>query len=241
MLKCSLLSKSTLTDFFLGKKPSLEVSRFFSCDVEIGGNIQINLKLVIRKSAGKILCAQGEQDFADLLLSFLTIPLGGISRILGEKISLGSINRFYKSIADLNENKYFISKDAKNRIVDSCIFPLLKLSKQMFPILKCGVHEYYWYYNGSRPCVQFSKPGEDESYAGNFKRINFSNMASHEGYVKGPAMYVATDDLAIAPLSPISALGLLNRLKTPLKDLKEKHVTIGVKEVTKSDRKSDTS
>lgn len=231
MLKCSLLSKSTLTDFFLGKKPSLEVSRFFSYDVEIGGNIQINLKLVIRKSDGKILCAQGEQDFADLLLSFLTIPLGGISRILGEKIYLGSINRFYKSIADLNENKYFISEDAKNRIVDPCIFPLLKLSKQIFPILERRVHEYYWYYSGSSLFVQFSKPGEDKSYAGKFKRINFSNMASHEGYVKGPAMYVATDDLAIAPLSPISALGLLNRLKTPLKDLKEKHVTIGVKEV----------
>ncbi|RHN46228.1 hypothetical protein MtrunA17_Chr7g0239921 [Medicago truncatula] len=230
LLKCSLLSKSTLTDFFLGKKPSLEVSRFFSYDVEIGGNIQINLKLVIRKSDGKILCAQGEQDFADLLLSFLTIPLGGISRILGEKIYLGSINRFYKSIADLNENKYFISEDAKNRIVDPCIFPLLKLSKQIFPILERRVHEYYWYYSGSSLFVQFSKPGEDKSYAGKFKRINFSNMASHEGYVKGPAMYVATDDLAIAPLSPISALGLLNRLKTPLKDLKEKHVTIGVKE-----------
>jgi hypothetical protein len=47
-------------------------------------------------------------------------------------------------------------------------------------------------------------------------------------------MYVATDDLVIAPLSPISALGLLNRIKIPLNDLKEKVVTIGTKEVRKS-------
>jgi hypothetical protein len=47
-------------------------------------------------------------------------------------------------------------------------------------------------------------------------------------------MYVATDDLVIAHLSPISALGLLNRFKTPLNDLKEKVVTIGIKEVRKS-------
>jgi hypothetical protein len=58
--------------------------------------------------------------------------------------------------------------------------------------------------------------------------------ASNESYVKGPAMYVATDDLVIAPLSPISALGLLNRIKIPLNDLKEKVVTIGTKEVRKS-------
>ncbi|MCI07231.1 tyrosine/dopa decarboxylase, partial [Trifolium medium] len=32
------------------------------------------------------------------------------------------------------------------------------------------------------------------------------------------------------PLSPISALGLLNRFKTPLNDLKEKVVIIGIKE-----------
>jgi hypothetical protein len=35
-------------------------------------------------------------------------------------------------------------------------------------------------------------------------------------------------------MSPISALGLLNRIKIPLNDLKEKVVTIGTKEVRKS-------
>ncbi|GAU49677.1 hypothetical protein TSUD_177220 [Trifolium subterraneum] len=61
--------------------------------------------------------------------------------------------------------------------------------------------------------------------------MNISKAASPgESYVKGPAMYVATDDLVVAPLSPISALSLLNRLKTPLNELTEKVVTIGVKE-----------
>jgi hypothetical protein len=73
------------------------------------------------------------------------------------------------------------------------------------------------------------------TYVGYRKRINLSNYeASHEGYVKGPAMYVATDDLNVTRLSPISALGLLNRFQTPLNDLKEKVVTIGIKEVRKS-------
>jgi hypothetical protein len=206
-------------------------------DVEISGNIQINLKLGIRKSDGKVLCAQGEQDFANLLLSFLTFPLGGINRIIGENCSLGSISGLYKTIAELNVNKYLMSKEAKNRLVDPCISPVLKLSKPILPILDAGVVEYYRYYDilGNVNCVQFLKAGEDNSSVGNCTRMKLSNYeASNESYVKGPAMYVATDDLVIAPLSPISALGLLNRIKIPLNDLKEKVVTIGTKEVRKS-------
>jgi len=232
-----LLSKSTLTDLFLGKKPSLGSSRFFYSDVEISGKIQIFLKLVIRKSDGKVLYAQGEQDFANLLLGFLTFPLGGIARIFGDNCSLASINGLYKSIAGFNENKYMISKEAKSRLADPCISPQIKLSKQILPILEPGVPEYYCYYNNSTIIyAQFFKPGEDKSYTGNFRKMNFSSMGSpNESYVKGPAMYVATDDLVVAPLSPISALGLLNRLKTPLNDLKEKVVTIGMKEVNHSE------
>ncbi|PNY13838.1 DUF674 family protein [Trifolium pratense] len=232
LLKCCLLSNSPLTDLFLGKKPSADVSRFSSSDVEISGNIQINLKLVIRKSDGKVLCAQGEQDFADLLLSFLTFPLGGINRIFGENFSLGSIGRLYKSIAELNENRYLITKEAKNMLVAPCISQQLKLSKPIFSILEPGVVEYNCYYDGGNAiCGQFFNAGEDMSSAAICWNLNFSNcVASHEGYVKGPAMYVATDDLIVAPLSPISALGLLNRFKIPLDDLKEKVVTIGIKE-----------
>jgi hypothetical protein len=220
---------------FLGKKPPLGSSRLFSFNVEIShNNIEIILKLVIRKSDGKVLYAQGEQNFANLLLSFLTYPLGGVTRIFGECCYLGSINGLYKSVADLNENKYLISKHAKNRLVTPCIAPQIKLSKQILPIFEPGVHDYYGYQEGNSNIIhaQFLKPGENRNYTANLKPINFSKAASlGESYVKGPAMYVATDDLVVSPLSPISALSLLNRLKTPLNDLKEIVVTIGVKEV----------
>jgi hypothetical protein len=234
LLKCSLLSESTLTHLFLGKKPPLGSSRLFSFNVEIShNNIEIILKLVIRKSDGKVLYAQGEQNFANLLLSFLTYPLGGVTRIFGECCYLGSINGLYKSVADLNENKYLISKQAKNRLVTPCIAPQIKLSKQILPIFEPGVHDYYGYQEGNSNIIhaQFLKPGENRNYTANLKPINFSKAASlGESYVKGPAMYVATDDLVVSPLSPISALSLLNRLKTPLNDLKEIVVTIGAKE-----------
>jgi hypothetical protein len=59
-----------------------------------------------------------------------------------------------------------------------------------------------------------------------------SSMGSPYGQVNRPEMYVVTDDLVVEPLlSPISSLYLLNRFETPLNDLKEQVVVIGMKEV----------
>ncbi|XP_058767771.1 uncharacterized protein LOC131641486 [Vicia villosa] len=203
LLKHSLFSTSTLTDLFLAKKPSLESSRFFFPDGEITQNLKINMKLVIRKSDGKILFAHGEHQFADMILTFLTIPLGLFARLFGGICSLGSINRLYKSISDFNENKYFMSKEAKNRLVDT------------------GVVDLSF-------CAQFFKHyGDHNIYTGNIKKMYFLQKF----FVKGPVMYVVTDDLVVSPLTPISALDLLNRFETPITDLKEKDVIVGVKEV----------
>ncbi|WJX81923.1 hypothetical protein P8452_64744 [Trifolium repens] len=129
MLKCCLVSKSTLTDIFLGMKPNHGwLSRIFCCDIEKTNDIQITMKLVIRKSDGKILYAEGDRDFADFLISFLTFPLGGVVHMFGGNCSLGSVDALYNSILDLDENKYFVRNEAKNRIVDPHLAPQFELN-----------------------------------------------------------------------------------------------------------------
>jgi hypothetical protein len=202
LLKCSLLSKSPLTDLFLEKKKlSPERSLFLSTTDSFINNldkeITITLNLVIKKSDKKILYAQGEKDFADILLSFLTFPLGAIVHVLGENSSLGSLDTLYKSIINLDENKYLSSEQVKSRLV--------------YPY--GAVH-----FNSSH--LVLSRP----IYSPNFV------IGSCNGFVKGPAMYLVTDDLIISSSSPISALYLINHFGTPLNDVKEKVVTIGIKE-----------
>ncbi|XP_027903712.1 uncharacterized protein LOC114163606 [Vigna unguiculata] len=236
LLKCSLLSKSCLTDLLLEKKPTFQSSTFLSSRIENDSGIKFKLKLVIRKSNGKILYAQGEKDFADMLLSFLTFPMGGVVGKLGGNSSVGSIDGLYKSIADINENVYFMSKPAKNRLVDPCLLPHFKLSIKILPIPHPSIFRYYRYYefiNGI--CrVMILKDGEHANSDGELPEIELlypeTPIAKAEGFVKGPAMYVATDNLVVAPFSPISALNFLNRLSIPFNDLKEKDVTIGLKE-----------
>jgi hypothetical protein len=161
--------------------------------------ITITLNLVIKKSDKKILYAQGEKDFADILLSFLTFPLGAIVRVLAESSSLGSLDTLYKSIINLDENKYLSSGQVKRRLV----------------------HPYGAVHFNSRH-LALSRPG----YSSYILPIGSCN-----GFVKGPAMYLVTDDLIISSSSPISALYLINHFGTPLNDVMEKVVTIGIKEV----------
>lgn len=218
LLKCSLFSKTPLTDVFLGMKPCIERSRIFSDDVKtiFSDDINITVKLVIRKSDDIILYAQGGCDFAELIIRFLTFPLGGVLRNLEGNSSLGSIDGLCKSIADLNEEMYFISKDAKNRL------------------LKISVLQYYC---GKIFDLTLLKNEEDWRDRGNFRKMQLVNTIAtlHAGslgsFVKRPEMYVVTDDLIVEPLlSPVSSIYVLQRFKTPIDDLEEKVVTIGIKE-----------
>ncbi|XP_045794062.1 uncharacterized protein LOC123888939 [Trifolium pratense] len=247
LLKCSLFSKTPLTDMFLGKNkvkmPSIERSSFFSCDFENNGeNFEIIVKLVTRKSDGKLLYAQGEHDFVNILLSFLTSPLGGIVGLLRGS-SLGSIDALHSSVADLDKTKYFVSEKAKNAIADPLLaqqyYYLSKdiLSNTCTSILSNRYASYYCYYKPRDYNIegigryQTFITNEPTSYL-EYDCILYPHTPniSNEGYVKGPRIYVATDDLVIAPLSPITLLNLLNRFETSFEDLTEKVVTIGIKE-----------
>ncbi|XP_058768460.1 uncharacterized protein LOC131642207 [Vicia villosa] len=235
MLKCSLLSKTTLTNMFLRNKLSMEICKYFSCHQENNCNIQLNVKLVIRKSDGKILYAQGEKDFADLLLGFLSFPLGGVVRVLGETCSVGNIDSLYKSIVDLDETKYLASKDAKNRLVDCRLAAVFQSIKHILPI-DYSRTDYYCFYQGEN---YEQSVGNHNFFVSDVYRSDWGKYelfqaelpkGTYEGYVKGPRAYMATDDLVLTPWSPISALQLINQLQIPLNDLEEMHVTIGVKE-----------
>ncbi|KAL2347192.1 hypothetical protein Fmac_001192 [Flemingia macrophylla] len=231
LLKCSLSSKSCLTNVFLEKKPILQMSRFLYSSVENSGNIQIDLKLFIRKSDDKLLFAQGGKDFADMLLSFLTFPLGGIVRKFGGTCHLGSIDGLYKSVADLDEKIYFNSKHAKNRLVDPHLLPLFNLTNLILPMRDPVVFRYCSTPQRDIFYLQFSKANEILNTGVDCKQtLLVSPESPTEGFVKEREIYVAMDDLVLEPFSAISALNLLNRFNTPLDDLKENTITIGFKE-----------
>ncbi|KAG5142856.1 hypothetical protein JHK82_018551 [Glycine max] len=57
---------------------------------------------------------------------------------------------------------------------------------------------------------------------------NISETANSKGYVEGPIMYMATDDLVVTLMSSISVISLLSSVCIHVTDLEEKVVNIGV-------------
>lgn len=115
LLKCSVQSNSPLTDAFVSKrsnfgclvKPSLSNSEIGNSSenemrkIEETTEKTMTIKLVFQKSSGKILFAHAEENFVDFLFSLLTIPLGGVARILSGYISDRSVGNLYNSLLTL--------------------------------------------------------------------------------------------------------------------------------------------
>lgn len=95
-----------------------------------------------RKSNGKILFAQGKEDFANFLFSFLTFPLGAVVQLLECCSSIGSVDALYKSIVDLDED-YWTTQEIKNKLVNPVVAPQFKLSIQPLTIYHAPIPELF--------------------------------------------------------------------------------------------------
>ncbi|RLM64390.1 hypothetical protein C2845_PM16G18610 [Panicum miliaceum] len=62
----------------------------------------IDVKLFVDKDKKKVLFAESDKEFVDVLFSFLTLPLGTIVRILGKQSQMGCLDEVYKSVEDLS-------------------------------------------------------------------------------------------------------------------------------------------
>ncbi|CAK8541830.1 unnamed protein product [Lathyrus sativus] len=117
LVKCSLVSATPLTDVFVSKKLFCENPRpvnVLDLDVCRNGALlvrrKIKVKAMVRKSNSKILYALGEEDFADLLMLFLTFPLGGVENMLNGNSGFDNIDNLFKSMLDLDPARYMKSR-----------------------------------------------------------------------------------------------------------------------------------
>ncbi|XP_073137094.1 uncharacterized protein [Henckelia pumila] len=74
--------------------------------------VQFSLNVVAIKESSKVLYAQVDSDFADVLLSFLTLPLGTIVRLLikhyGDNVPvLGSLNSLYAGLLNMDTRHFW--------------------------------------------------------------------------------------------------------------------------------------
>jgi hypothetical protein len=83
---------------------------------------KISLKVMVDKKRDEVIYAEAGKDFVDVLLSFLTLPLGTIARLVAkesniEAVKFGSINSLYKSVKDLDQ-KYLWNQTCKEMLLN---------------------------------------------------------------------------------------------------------------------------
>ncbi|WVZ16340.1 hypothetical protein V8G54_009322 [Vigna mungo] len=202
LLKSCLISTVTLTSLFL-EKPCIEKYikvEFPPFDVNENDSFKLNVKIVQRKSNGKVVFAQGKEDFADFLLSLLTIPLGGVVHLME------GFSCIYKSILNLDQN-YWTTDNVKNKLVEPCLVPQFLVSNKLFPIFGS---KYFCDTTYPNYCYLTMRHGNSVE---RFKDVDFVDpilkRENSKNIVKGPTMYMATDDLVVTPMTATSGVGIL--------------------------------
>ncbi|KAG8387032.1 hypothetical protein BUALT_Bualt03G0210900 [Buddleja alternifolia] len=152
LLKGSLFSRTPLTDLILNKRRPIDFDAEKSepgsllhemvKEVANSNSKKMIVKVMIQKSTNKLLFAQAEEDFVDFLFGFLTIPLGRVESLLDGNARLKSIDNLYRSIANINGDKYLKSEGTKNRLLKPELPPMFLSENQIFPLTETQLYYY---------------------------------------------------------------------------------------------------
>ncbi|MFQ6623283.1 hypothetical protein Gotur_002869 [Gossypium turneri] len=212
LLSHSLFSKTTLTDVFLRKQSTMFVQQFMlvapNVEERTEKDSKTRVKIMLRKSDRKILYGEANEDFVDLLFSFLAIPLESALELLGGKgFPVGSISNLLKDL----DTTFSITKQ-KN--YQDGILP---------PFYSCPIE---------LPSICSQPPTENVHVSyGCLKQLDpkspIPKNTNSTGYLKKKSVFVITDDLVVKSLSSVSCFSLLKETGTPLCDVEQQIIRIG--------------
>ncbi|XP_047940788.1 uncharacterized protein LOC125188092 [Salvia hispanica] len=218
-----------------------------------GEDFKFTLKVMIDKKENKMLFAESDCQFVDILLSFLSLPMGRIVKVLNDHFGqkapvIGSLTNLYRSLA-CTDNADFVSIDAKNLLLNprspfevEC--GMLKPSlidfqpTKYFHCRQCrfGTHSVSIYYDEAN-CLKHEL--YDRIATTTFNRMatttdkpkNVAKAAFEGVFVADRASFIISDDLRIFPSAMgifqiANVLGIANMDKAESIDVK-----IGLKEI----------
>ena len=202
MLKASISSKTVFTKAFLSKEsdpPAPHVTNNqinvdpkiqHQCDRDPDSSPHFNIKIFYDRHRKRVMYAECKHDFVDLLLSFLTYPVGSLFKNLGGTSHLGSsLDNLYSSAVDLNVSGLLTGRwSPKKTLLDPSISPFFH-NNVLNTTLERTIPE--WFNLGRLPC---SRCSEDNIVKGcDLCDPQFSRDAT----------YVVDDDLLIYQASAI--------------------------------------
>ncbi|KAF6161014.1 hypothetical protein GIB67_007655 [Kingdonia uniflora] len=211
----------------------------------------IALKVLVDKQRNRVLFVESGKDFVDIILSFLTMPLGTIVRLTrkqGQSCGIGCMDNLYQSVENF-KSEYFQKKILKDMLLRPKNSSEVLCRKLELNIDDTEPTKYYVCYNflyakyskfGQHKCNSFSYSNNMHCGCGSLMstEIFLSNdevvdAAAEDGglFVKG-IMFMVTDDLQILPITTETSFTHLKSLGITGRDvLDEKSINVDVEEI----------
>ncbi|KAL8239768.1 hypothetical protein R6Q59_016335 [Mikania micrantha] len=183
---------------------------------------KIRVKVFIDKVKKRVLYAEADHTFVDILFSFMTLPLGTIVRLLGKLDdksfeALGSLNNLYQSLKHFPDC-YFDTKEHKSMLLNPTSVAYDYCSKLKLKIDDTVSTRHYVCNNS-----QCSHVGKLLSCNIPFGKASISNKCGvcwwsmglkydYVGvgvFVSDTATFIITDDLRVEPYTSASCIRLL--------------------------------
>ncbi|KAI7725306.1 hypothetical protein M8C21_017947 [Ambrosia artemisiifolia] len=183
---------------------------------------KISVKVIIDKVNRRVVYAEADHTFVDILFSFMTLPMGSIVRLLGKVADkrfevLGSLNNLYQSLKDFpecylsTEECKFLLMNPRSLSFDHCTKLKLKLDDtEPLNYFKCAT------------CSNFSQAfistcnkakcrgcGKLMNKEVGYKKPNVCVGGRGGVFVSDIATFIVTDDLRVMPYTSASSIQLL--------------------------------
>ncbi|RXH84727.1 hypothetical protein DVH24_033011 [Malus domestica] len=205
---------------------------------EISEN-QISLKVLVNNLTNKVIFAECDNDFIDVLFSFLTIPMGTIVRLShhSQSFGIGCIDNLFGSVESL-DLQLFRTKECRDMLLHprNEAEDLLRNLKLKYD--QCEPPRYFKCSN--RYCR--SSPQRFSYYQNvhcccgglmNMETIFTTEQAEGGGvFVEGPGRFIISDDLQVLPPFTCAVSSVVsNHGLTGWKSVEELTFNVGVDEV----------
>jgi hypothetical protein len=243
-----LVSRTPLTEVLLARKEVPELRNEDSLqrislmheilEHQSERNGETSVRLVVCKSKKVVCYAEASKDFVDLLFSFLTIPLGYLMNEKHGGQSKGCIHHLYDSVIDLDATKYLKSNDIKEILLNPKIAPGSGYKNQPLGVKEAVDNQQYYYQWYSSTSIRTESKCPHGSICPLLTIMDpkspYKEGTEGDGFLLDPAMFTVSDDLVVTPISPVSELSLLEKLKIPLNDIHVCEVQVGREEVSQT-------
>ncbi|XP_059648238.1 uncharacterized protein LOC132294410 isoform X1 [Cornus florida] len=209
----------------------------------------LSLKILVDEETNRVVFAESNNDFVDVLFSLMTMPIGTIIRLSHEQASkweIGCLNNLYESIENFDD-KLLQPVECKDMLLRPRSAAEIYCRDLKLNSVHSTTNEYYACGYETTQCTLFlyrtahCRCGRPIKYM--VKLENRKSVPPVGGvFVKPTSRFMITDDFQVLPMSTMTCLTLLKELgAVDGSTIKERCINIGKDEVLKLFKASLTS